>query len=70
MPVVVGLAGGLLGSWWLTPLIQSALFEVTPRDPATLTIAAVLFLVVGVISCWWPTRGASRIDPVATLRSD
>ena len=70
VPVVVGLAGGLLGSWWLTPLIQSALFEVTPRDPATLTIAAVLFLVVGVISCWWPTRGASRIDPVATLRSD
>jgi putative ABC transport system permease protein len=70
VPVVVGLAGGLIASWWLTSLIESALFEVSPRDPSTLTIAALLFLIVGVLSCWWPTRGASRIDPVVTLRSE
>jgi len=68
--VAVGLAAGLLGSWWLTALIETELFEITPRDPATLSGAAALFLVVGVVACWWPTREASRVDPVATLRSE
>ena len=70
VPVAIGLAVGLVGAWWLTALIRSELFEVTPRDPTTLTAAAALFLCVGVASCWWPARSASRIDPAATLRRE
>ena len=69
-PVVVGLAGGLAAAWWLTTLLESRLFEVKPRDPASLVATAIGFLAVAVVACWVPARRAGKADPVLILKSE
>ena len=65
-----GLVLGLVGSLALTRLIASMLFGVAPRDPLTFTAVSVILLGIGVLASWLPARRATRIDPIAALRSD
>jgi predicted permease len=65
-----GLVLGLVGSFALTRLITSMLFGVAPRDPLTFTAVSVILLGIGVLASWLPARRATRIDPIAALRSD
>jgi putative ABC transport system permease protein len=69
-PVVAGLAIGLTSVWWLSALLESRLFGVTPHDPASLASTAIGFLVVALLACWVPARRAGKADPVAILRSE
>jgi putative ABC transport system permease protein len=69
-PVLVGLAAGLTAAWWLTALLESRLFEVTPRDPASLIATATGFLIVAIVACWAPARRAGQSDPVVVLKSE
>jgi putative ABC transport system permease protein len=64
----IGLAAGLVASFMLTRLLQTALYEVTPNDPATFTAVALLLAAVGLIACLIPTRRAVRVDPTVALR--
>jgi ABC-type antimicrobial peptide transport system permease subunit len=67
---VVGLVLGLAGAVALTRFIESMLFGVAPRDPAT--IGAVLGLLGGVtlLACVVPAMRALRVTPMEALRSD
>ncbi len=69
-PVVVGVVMGLTVTWWLTSLLESRLFGVTPRDPASLAATALGFLLVALAACWAPARRAGKADPVTVLRSE
>jgi predicted permease len=64
--VVIGLGLALAVSRVLTSL----LFEVKPRDPATLGLAAGLVLVVTLAASYLPARRASRVDPMVALRHE
>jgi ABC-type antimicrobial peptide transport system permease subunit len=44
------------------------LYGLQPRDPATLTLAAIVLASVGALAGWMPARRASRIDPARVLR--
>jgi ABC-type lipoprotein release transport system permease subunit len=46
------------------------LYEVEPNDPATLIAVAMLFIGVALLACWAPTRRATRVDPMETLRCE
>jgi ABC-type lipoprotein release transport system permease subunit len=46
------------------------LYEITPHDPPSLTMAAALLLAVGLIAAYVPARRASRVDPLVTLRAE
>jgi putative ABC transport system permease protein len=70
IPVVIGLAGGLLASWWLSRFLSSLLFEVTPHDPGTFALVTMLLAAVAAVAAYVPARVATRIDPVATLRAE
>lgn len=67
---LIGLAIGLLATLVLGPLIDSQLFEVSPREPSILGVFPVLLALVALFACAIPARQASRANPVASLRSD
>jgi ABC-type antimicrobial peptide transport system permease subunit len=60
----------LLRSFGLTRLLAGLLFGVTPLDPATFVAVPFLLASVAVLAVWIPARKATRIDPLAALRSE
>jgi predicted lysophospholipase L1 biosynthesis ABC-type transport system permease subunit len=67
--VVIGLAVGVAGALSLTRLMQGLLFGVPPHDPVTLTIVALIMVVVGIGACLIPAIRAARIEPAVALRA-
>jgi predicted permease len=63
------LAGGV-GALVANRLLTSLLYEVSPTDGVTMSIAAALLVIVAAIATLLPARSSTRIDPVITLRAD
>ena len=71
--LVLGLAGlfpGVLVAYAAGRAMQSLLVGVEPGDAATFAAAVLLCLVTTVFGCVLPALRASRIDPIAALRSE
>lgn len=68
--VLVGLALGLGAAFYLSRLLESLLFGVTPRDPWTFVLVAATFLAVAALACYVPARRATRVDPIRALRAE
>jgi ABC-type antimicrobial peptide transport system permease subunit len=64
-----GLLLGVPLAWALGRAMRSVLFEVTGRDPLTLTALPLLLGLVTVIACYVPARRAARVDPVRVMRA-
>jgi putative ABC transport system permease protein len=64
----IGIVVGLGGALALSSLLQTLLYGVAPRDPATLTAASVVLVAVTLLAGYLPARRATRIDPVTALR--
>ena len=70
IPIGLGVATGIAGSWWATRALSAFLFGVKPTDPATLGAVALIIAVVGLAACYIPARRALRVDPVNALRAE
>jgi putative ABC transport system permease protein len=66
--VLVGVVLGTGASLALASVLQRMLFEISPRDPATLTVIAVVLTVVGILAAAVPARRATRVDPIVAMR--
>lgn len=66
--VMVGIAIGLVGSFFLTRTMRSLLFEVSPNDPLTIVSIVVLLILVALLASYIPARRATRVDPIVALR--
>jgi len=64
----IGLAIGLAAAAALTRLMQSALFGVTPLDPASFALAPAVLALVAFAAAVIPGLRAARIDPAQALR--
>jgi putative ABC transport system permease protein len=67
-----GLAGvilGLAGAWAGSRLLESFLWEVSPREPLALLAGASLLLAVVLLASYLPARRATRADPIQVLRN-
>jgi putative ABC transport system permease protein len=66
--LVAGVSAGLLGSIWITRLVKSLLFGLTPNDPLTLALAIAAVVAVALVATYIPARRAMRVDPMVALR--
>ncbi len=67
---LTGIAIGLAGSFALTRVMASLLYQTSATDPATFAGSALLFAAVAVIASYLPARRATRIDPANALRAE
>jgi predicted permease len=66
----IGVAVGLAAAYASAQLIQSLLFGVEARDPATFATVATVLLLVAAVASLIPAVRASRVDPVEALREE
>jgi putative ABC transport system permease protein len=67
---LLGIALGAAGAFFVSRLMQQALFEVNPADPVVYIGVAAMLLLVAEFASWLPARRATRIDPVIALRTE
>jgi predicted permease len=68
------LAGGLLlgvvGALVAGRLLNKLLYGVTPGDPLTVSLVALVMATVGTLACWIPAGRAARVEPATALRAE
>jgi ABC-type antimicrobial peptide transport system permease subunit len=68
--VTLGVVGGVLLSIVVSPQLAGFLYDVSPRDPATIVRVAAVLIPVVLIASYIPARHASRIDPLIALKME
>ena len=68
--VVAGLALGLLLAFATGKIVSSILFQVSSTDPFAFTIAPVVLMTAALLATWLPARRATKISPMAALRTE
>jgi len=59
-----------MGALEQTRVLSQLLFGVTPTDPATFVLVAVVLLGIAVAASWIPALRAMRVDPIVALREE
>lgn len=67
-PVSMGIVLGIIMSLFLTRLLRTLLYEISPDDPITIISVIVFLLLVSLAACFLPCRRAVRVDPMTALR--
>lgn len=68
--VLSGIVIGVVSALALQRVIGKLLFGVSPTDPTTFTLIALLLILVALFACWIPARRAAKVDPLTALRSE
>ena len=68
--LVIGIAVGLAVILVSGRLIESLLDAVNPADPIILLAGTTLVLLIGLLGAFMPALRATRVDPVAALRTE
>ncbi len=68
--VAAGLAIGLLLAFATGKIVSSILFDVSSTDPFAFTIAPVVLTTAALLATWLPARRATKISPMAALRTE
>ena len=67
---LIGLTGGLIGTFIASRALSTLLYGVRPLDPVTYMEVALLLAVIALLASFVPARRATRVDPVIALRSE
>jgi putative ABC transport system permease protein len=67
---LIGVVLGLGAALALTQLMKTLLFDVSPNDPLTFVVIALLLILVALVACWIPARRATKVDPMIALRCE
>jgi putative ABC transport system permease protein len=65
-----GALAGLIAASFITRLLPSLLFQVSPFDPVTFALVPLGFVAVSLAASMIPARRAVRCDPILALRGE
>ena len=66
--VIIGLGIGVLTALGITRVMTRLLVGVSPSDPLTYGLVAVVLTSIALAACWIPARRATHVDPGIALR--
>ena len=66
----IGAAAGLAAAVAVSRVMSALLFEISPLDPLTYSLAAACVLVSAAVASYLPARRVTRVNPVEALRAD
>ncbi len=64
----LGIAAGLVLTFVVARALASEIWGISSHDPLTLAGVIALLTFVGLVACYLPSRRATRVDPVISLR--
>jgi putative ABC transport system permease protein len=68
--MIVGLAIGSAGAWYLSAGVKTFLFEVQPNDVGIFAAAIGILACAGLVASALPARRAATVDPLVALRGE
>lgn len=70
VPVLAGVAVGLIGGAGLSRVMSALLYGLSPSDPVTFLGLSAALAIVALLASWVPARRAARVDPTVALRHE
>src|SRR5262249_39485265 len=70
MQTALAIAVGLLLSLAAGRVLAQILYEVSPSDPFALLVSSVILAAAALLSCFFPARRHTRVDPIEALRAE
>ena len=67
---LLGVALGLVASFWLTRLMSNLLFGVGATDPLTFVAVSLFLATIVIFATCVPAVRAMRVDPMVALRHE
>ncbi len=68
--VATGSAVGLVLALAAGQLLATIVYHASPRDPLVFGAVGAVLGLIGLTSCWGPTRRALRIEPTEAIRAE
>jgi ABC-type antimicrobial peptide transport system permease subunit len=69
-PAALGIGIGIVGALFLTRMMKSLLFGITPTDVTTYVLVTGVLGLAAFAAAWVPARRAVRVDPLDSLRAE
>jgi len=67
---IVGVVIGAAGSFFVTPIIQSQLVNVSATDPRIFAAVSAFLTLIAFVASYVPARRAMGVDPLVALRGE
>jgi putative ABC transport system permease protein len=67
---IAGVVIGVVGSFFVTPIIKSELVNVSPTDPLSFIGVSIFLTSIAFVASYVPARRAMAVDPLVALRSE